>query len=496
MDPKYLNQAIQREHFLIPTAEEIASKLCDKEYFTVLDMKDGYFQVKLDNESSDYTTFGTPFGRYKFLRLPFGICSAPEVFQRKNYEIFGDLEGVGLYFDDLIITGSNELEHDRNLQLVLERALKYNVRFNSSKIQFKSKAVKFMGQIYSKQGVEPNKNYIKAITDLPNPNSKTDLLRILGMAKFLSKFLPNMSKVTAPLRELTKHDVEFVWNREHEQSLSQLKQLLVSAPILKYFDSSKPIEIETDASKDGLGACLLQNGHPIAFASRSLTFTEQKYAQIEKEMLAIVFSVQKFHFFIYGLNNIKVNSDHRPLESIFKKDLACLSPRLQRMRLRLLNYDILVTYKPGKYLYIADTLSRAFLSEKGLKSDKEFTLAIHSIIKNIPMSFERKNQFRCETSNDLQLKIVIDYCINGWPENKSNIPEFICTYYKIKDSLTISDGLLLFCEKIVVPNSLRSEMLRLLHEGHVGIEKCKARARQIFYWPGMNSDIESYNKKF
>lgn len=494
LDPKYLNKAIQREHFLIPTSEEIAVKLCNKEYFSVLDMKDGYFQIKIDSQSSKYTAFGTPFGRFEFLRLPFGICSAPEVFQRKNYEIFGDLAGVGLYFDDLVITGENELEHDHNLQLVLERALKYNIKFNSSKIQFKSKSVKFMGQIYSKAGVQPNKIYVKAILDLPQPKNKNDLLRVLGMAKYLGKFVPNMSKISAPLRELTRLDCVWNWQDIHEQSLFQLKQLLTSAPVLKFFDSKKEIEIETDASKDGLGACLLQEGHPVAFASRSLTPTEQKYAQIEKEMLAIVFAIQKFHFFIYGLK-IKVNSDHKPLETIIKKDLATISPRLQRMRLKLLDYDLEVHYKPGKYLYIADTLSRAYLFEKGLKSDREFHFAVHSVIKNIPMAAERKLQFKKEIQQDSNLKLVVDFCMKGWPENKNNLPDCIRHYHKIKENLTFSDGLLLFNTKLVVPTSLRQEMLTLLHEGHIGLEKCKNRARQIFYWPGINTDIETIINK-
>lgn len=137
LDPKFLNNAISRELFLIPTVSEIACSLSNKSYFSVLDMKDGYFQVKITNESADYCSFGTPFGRYQFLRLPFGIRSAPEVFQRKNYELFGDIKGVGIYFDDLIITGSTEQEHDDNLRLVLERAKKYNIKFNKAKIQFK-----------------------------------------------------------------------------------------------------------------------------------------------------------------------------------------------------------------------------------------------------------------------------------------------------------------------------------------------------------------------
>lgn len=181
--------------------------------------------MKIDHESSDYTAFRTPFGNYKFLRLPLGLSSATEVFQRKNFQTFDDLQGVDLYFVDLIITGSDEKEHDYNSQLVLERALKYNIKFNSSKIQFKQKSVKFLGQIYSKDGVEPNKFYVKAILDLPSPVDKSELLRILGITKYLGKFDPNMSKITAPLRDLSKQNVDWSWCHLYEQSLSQLKHI-------------------------------------------------------------------------------------------------------------------------------------------------------------------------------------------------------------------------------------------------------------------------------
>lgn len=257
--------------------------------------------------------------------------------------------------------------------------------------------------------------------------------------------------------------------------------------------TKKEIVIETGASKDGLGAYLLQEGHPVAFASRSLTSTEQKYAQIEKAMLAIVFAIQKIHYFVYGLK-VNVNSDHKPLDVIFKKDLANISPRLQRMRLRLLNYNLVVSYKPGKYLNIADTLSRAFLSDKDLMSDEEFNFAIHSVVKNLPMSEDRRLEFENALANDLLLSTVVDFCLKGWPDNKSDIPDRLRQYFKISDSLSFSNGLLLFTNKVKVPESLRKNMLKLLHEGHVGIEKAKSRARQIFYCPSLNIDIESYIK--
>uniref|UniRef100_A0A1Y1KVT8 RNA-directed DNA polymerase n=1 Tax=Photinus pyralis TaxID=7054 RepID=A0A1Y1KVT8_PHOPY len=493
LDPRDLNQAIQREHFLIPSCDDIAVNLSKKNFFTVLDMKDGYWQIELDNDSSDLMTFGTPFGRYKFKRLAFGLCSAPEVFQKKNIEVFGDLPGVGLYFDDLIVTGSTEAEHDQNLKGVLERASQYNIKFNKSKIQFKKESVKFMGQIFSKKGIETNKKYIEAILKMPLPQCKADVLRFLGMVKYVGKFIPNLSKLTAPLRNLTRNDVTFEWKDEHKNSFNNLLYLLTSAPVLCYFNSQYPIEIETDASKDGLGACLLQQGRPIAFASRSLTKTEQAYAQIEKETLAILFAVKKFHYFIYGMPT-KIHSDHKPLEAIFKKDLQSASPRILRMRLKLLKYDLNIQYRPGKYMYISDALSRAFLRQTSPRTDNDIEFAVHSVIRTLPMSKDRIQQFANETMKDRQLSQVLYFINNSWPDQKCKIPDNIRVYHKLKEKLFVFENLLFLENKLVVPRKLRLEMIKLLHEGHLGMEKTKSQARKVFYWPGITTDIETYIK--
>lgn len=495
LDPKFLNQAIKREPFLIPTADEIASKLSNKKYFTVLDMKDGYFQVMLDKQSSNLCAFATPFGRYKFCRMPFGISSAPEVFQKLNFELFGDIKGVEIYFDDLIITGSSEFEHDQNLKLVLDRAEKFNIKFNKDKIQLKANRVKFMGHIFSEKGIEPSSDYIKAIVKMPTPQNKQELLRLLGMAKYLNKFIPNLSKISAPLRNLTRNDVDWHWNNDHEQSLNQLKHLITNAPVLTFFNPSFPIEIETDASKDGIGTCLLQNGHPVAYASRSLSSTEVKYAQIEKELLAIVFSCQKFHYLIYGVHNVTVFSDHKPLESIFKKNLQQVPPRLQRMLLKIIHYNLRVIYKPGKYLHISDALSRAFLNEDNPKVNLDLEHVVHSVSRHLPISANIKKEFRKAYEGDTALQTIIGYVTSEWPSNKQTLPEFIRHYHKIKDFLFLSDSFLFFNYRLIVPQNLRHEMLTKLHEGHIGMEKVKRRAREIFYWPGINGDIEKYIKK-
>ncbi|GBM63219.1 Uncharacterized protein K02A2.6 [Araneus ventricosus] len=239
LDPRDLNRVIKREHHLIPSAEDIISRLEGKKLFTVLDLKDGFWQVPLDNESSDLCTFNTPHGRYKFNVLPFGIASAPEVFQKRNERLFGDIDGVEVYFDDIIVTGTDKVTHDAALTEVLKRAEASNIKFNANKLQFRMTEVKYMGQIISDKGIKADSGHIKGIVDMPTPSSKGEVRRLLGMVNFLSKFIPNLSQITAPLRELIKQNIEFRWENEHTVAFNRIKELLSCAPVLKVFNGSE-----------------------------------------------------------------------------------------------------------------------------------------------------------------------------------------------------------------------------------------------------------------
>lgn len=398
IDPKQLNNQIQREHYMIPTSDDISSRLVHKKVFTVIDLREGFWQVELDEKSSDLCCFNSPFGRFKFNLMPFGIYVAPEVFHKKMSQIFGVIDGVEVYFDDLIVAAETEIEHDKILREVMQVAEKYNVTFNVDKLQYKEKSVHFMGHLFSADGVRPDPKHVEAIKQLKTPTDKTSLLSVLGLFKYVAKFVENMSTITAPLRELTKDNVPFEWNEEHEDAFNKLKAVIASEPILAYYDKKKQCIIQADASKDGLGCCLLQDGHPIAFSSRALTKAEQRYAQIEKELLAVVFASEKFHQFVYG-QKIKVLSDHKPLVSIMKKDINKVSTRLQRMLLRLLKYDIEMEYLPGKEMYIADALSRNYINDP-VEEDKEMLYIVHNMSQNISISGERRKEFQASVKND------------------------------------------------------------------------------------------------
>nr|XP_015833782.1 PREDICTED: uncharacterized protein K02A2.6-like [Tribolium castaneum] len=489
LDPKDLNKAIKREHYMIPTAQDIIPRLAGKKIFTVIDMSAGFWHVPLDKESSDLCCFNTHVGRYKFLRMPFGIKSAPEVFQKHVIRIFGHISGVSVIFDDLIIVANNEKGHDEILQRVLNTALENNIKFNKDKIQYKIKSVRYMGNIITDKGIKPDDDKVCAIREMSEPKCKEEVKRFLGMINFLSSFIPNVAIINAPLRELLKQNVEWHWTHRHTEVFNKLKELLSKQPTMKYFDPKENIVIQTDASKKGIGCCLLQNGQPVAYASRALTETEINYAQIEKELLAVVYCLEKFHYYIYG-RHVTVQTDHKPLLAITRKNIGQTTARLQRMLLRTLKYDFHLEFIQGKHMYLADTLSRNFLKDR-VKDDEDLESVVHSISKHIAVTKEKKEKIKEAMNTDKSMLELLNYCKNGWPKRKTQVPETIKFYWNIRDELSTDDGLIFKGNRLVIPQTFREDILSQIYEGHQGIEKCKIRARSTVYWPGISKQIEN-----
>lgn len=489
LDPTDLNKAILRQHYSIPTTDEVLSRLSGKKIFTVLDEKDGYWQIKLDKESSLLCTFNTPWGRYRFKRLPFGIKSASEVFQQRNCETFGDIAGVHIIADDMIIAAATEKEHDEILHKVMTRAKDANVKFNKDKLQYKVSSVKYMGHVVTSEGVKVDQAKVKAMVDMPSPTDKPALQRMLGMIKYLSKYIPGEATVTAPLRQLLRKDTVWQWQHEHEEAVKKLKDTLSTAPVLEFFDPKKPVVIQADASKDGLGACLMQEGHPIAYASRALTDTEKNYAQIEKELLAIVFSVKRFHQYVYGVK-VNVQSDHKPLETILRKPLGTAPSRLQRMLLQLQRYDLNVIYTPGKELQIADTLSRATTQDKQRQCDDFDEKVIYALEPTEALSPETLAQLKSETQKDDTLQVLQDVHNRGWPPHRKQVDKKVILYWPVRHTVSVRDGIMFAGDRIILPSKMRANMLQKLHVAHQGMQRTKALARVHWYWPGMTRDIE------
>ena len=417
----------------------------------------------------------TPWGRYRWTRLPFGISSAPEEFQRRLHDILCGLEGVVNIADDIIVVGRGDsltdahIDHDNTVLELLKRLSRHNLKLNPDKIKFKTYTAPFMGHVLSPEGLTPSLEITNAILNMPQPQDKAATRRLLGTITYLSKFCPNLSTVIRPLRDLTHVDKEFLWADQHTEAFTKAKELVSKAPCLRYFDVNAPVVLQVDASEYGLGAALLQpvkspnrttevNWQPVAFSSSSLTATEQRYAQIEKETLAIVHAFRKFDQLLFGKSEITVHSDHKPLETIFKRPLASAPRRLQSMMLTLQRYSFTVKYRKGSSLLIADTLLRAPLPETthGHLHDK-LVYRVEFEDNNPELSgFQDATvqEIRTEASTDPEQKALRTFVETGWPNDKASVPVLIHPYWSVRHELTIHDGLLFKQDGVVIPSSL------------------------------------------
>lgn len=489
IDPSDLNRAIQREHFPLKTVEEVVSRMPGAKIFSKLDLTSGFWQLKLDEESSKLCTFNTPFGRYRFTRLPFGVKSAPEVFQRVISEMVSDLEGTEAIIDDILIWGTTKEEHDIRLKKVLERARQWNVKLGLDKCEIGQTQVTYVGHLLTQDGVKPDPEKVRAVQNMTKPTNVKELQTLMGFVQYLHKFMPRLAEVSGPLRILLEKETAWHWGSEQEKTFNTLVNMVSSAPALQYYDGNKPLTLSVDASSKGLGAVLIQNDKPVAYASRALTATQQRYSQIEKETLAIVYGCTKFHDYVYA-RHIKVESDHRPLQAIFKKPILQTPPRLQRLLLAMQRYDVEVIYKPGKLMFLADHLSRAYLNETKEVLVPELQVNDIHLTAYLPVSPEKYQQLKEATAKDEDLQILQDIVLEGWPEDKADVPPELRPYWTFRDEISCIDGLMYKSHKLIVPRVLKNTMLELIHQSHLGVVKNKNRARDVLFWLGMSRDIE------
>lgn len=377
-------------------------------------------------------------------------------------------------------------EHDENLVHVLERARIKGVRFNPEKMRIGVTELPFFGNLISHEGLKPDPDKIRAIMELKAPENRTQLENILGLANYLQRFSSQLADVTGPMRALLKDKVEFLWDRPQADSLEKMKQTITKQPVLAYFDPSKPVTLECDSSQYGTGAALLQDGKTVAFASKTLTKTEAGYAQIEKEMLAIVFGCTRFHQMIYG-RPVVVHTDHRPIASIMHKPLSATPPRLSRMLLQLQKYDLDVRFVGGKNVPIGDLLSRQPLPDT--QETAELDIQVHTFIRNLFITDRRLESVRTATLQDPQMQILKKTILEGWPEIRSECPPPVLDFWNHRDELSAADDLIFRGQTLLIPKSLRQQMIEAVHTGHFGTQKSLQRAKDVMFWPGMAKQI-------
>lgn len=477
VDYRRVNAVSERDAYPLPFVSETLDKLRNAQFLSCLDIKSAYWQIEVEEESRPITAFTVPNrGLFQFKRMPFGLANAPATWQRLIDRVLGSqLEPyVFVYLDDIVIVTPTFEKHLEILEEVLNRLKNANLKVSREKCKFCCPQIKYLGYIVDKNGLSVDPSKVESILNLPPPKNVKDVRRIIGIASWYRRFIPNFSALCSPICDLLKKNRKFEWTSECIDAFDRLKELLISAPILTCPDFEKPFVISTDASDFGLGAVLTQNlddgEHVIGYSSRSLNKNERRYSTTEKECLAVLFAIEKFRPYVEG-SHFTVYTDHHSL--IWLSNLKDPTGRLGRWSLKLQQYDFTIVHRRGKDNIVPDALSR------GVTCDE---IGTNNLFKNHKDSWYTKMITKI-------LENPIDY--PKWKtENEILYKRFKNKYPDLSD--TSNEW------KIVVPKGFRTDIIKRNHDlptaGHGGIFKTFCRVSNEFYWPKMKSDIVTYVK--
>ena len=450
----------------------------------------------LEPEHWKFTTINTHQGLYQYTRLPFGIASAPNIFQQAMEKILQGLPKVVCYLDDVLVTGSSDREHITNLEEVFRRLKERGLRLKKSKCSFMKPSVQYLGYLVDAEGIHTSPEKVSAIVEAPRPANQQQLRAFLGLVNYYGKSLPSLSTTTYPLNSLLHKNIKWEWTEKCAESFKKLKEQLSSKLVLVHYDSKLPLRMACDASSYGVGAVIAHvmpdgSEKPVAYASRTLSKSEKNYAHTEKEALAIIFGIKKFHRYIYG-RKFTLITDHKPLTTILspKASLPALAAaRIQRWAIILSAYCYEIEFCSTQEHSNADGLSRLPL-ETTSAFEESSTASLFNIhqIGTLPVHPE---QLRLETARDHILSKVLRYTLNRWP---TSVEASIQLYFIRRNEITVEAGYLMWGMKVIVPVKLQRWVIKELHTGHPGKVKVKSLTRIHVWWPGINQNIEELAK--
>ena len=498
IDLTSVNKAIIPESYPLPTIDELTCQLSGSTVFSKIDLRWGYLQVKLAEDSRYLTAFITHEGVYQFKRLCFGLCSAPSAFQQIIKDITAGLDGVVNLLDDILIHGKTTEEHDRRLNAVLQRLSQHNATVNVEKTVLGVSEIDFDGFRFTADGVRPIESSTTALRQLKTPTNAKELRSLLGAVGFYMKFVPHFADIVEPLRNLLRHETEWVWSADCQASFDTIINNIASASTLAHFDVNALTVVTTDASSVAIGACLSQivNGEerPVAFASRALMPAERNYSATEREALACIWACERWHFYLYG-RKFLLHTDHQALSTLFTAPGKGHRPlRLHRWADRLLQYHFEIQYRSGERIAMADYLSRMSNSINSSESDNDLnaSLTISTIFGSTDIPVILVSELQVASAKDTVIQKALGFVSEGWC-SKSSLPPELKPFHDVRETLSCSDEHLLMKDNVVVvPTELRTRVLELAHEGHPGIVRMKQRCRATVWWPGLNRDIEYY----
>lgn len=492
-----INKSIVDFKYPLPNIEEIFASLQGGQLFTKLDLANAYNQLELDEESQLLCTLSTHVGLFKVLRLPYGVKVAGAIFQKTIEMLLQGIPNCMNFMDDIVITGPNLHSHIETLRKVLAKLKSVGLRLNGDKCKFFAKEITYLGHTIDKNGLRKNDSNIESVLNAPVPSNVSELRAFIGMVNYCSKFIHNFAKKMEPLYQLLRKDTVFKWNTSANNAYLLLKKEVTSDQVLVHFDPKKPIVVTTDACDTAVaGICSHEfpdgSLRPIAFVSRSLTKSERNYSTIQKEALAIVFTVRKLNQYLLGREFI-LQTDHKPLISIFGENKGIpimAAARMQRWAFILSAFNFKIKHVKG-HLNHADNLSRIPQHQTEPEFEDIDSTYINLVSRGNTLQLSFKD-IAIESRRDKILSKVLESV------QKGNIhllkePEFI-PYKNKQNELSVESGCLLWGYRTIIPTRLRNPILIDLHKSHLGIVKTKALARSYIWWPKLDNDIENLVK--
>ena len=486
------NKVTRLEQYPLPRAEDLFACMDTQGQtkFTKLDLKDAYSQFEMHPQSKWLTTINTHKGLFEYNRIPNGVSSAPAFFQRTLESVLAGIPGTGCRLDDILISGPPE-QHKHRLEEVLRRMRKHNLKLGLAKCQFMQDEIEFLGHKLSDKGLKPLESKVKAIEEAAKPTSKEQVQSFLGMISYYAKFIPNRASSLTPLYKLIQKEEPFEWNQEQEKAFEYAKKAIVKSKGLVSFNRKRPLVLTCDASPYGIGSVLahMADGEeqPIAFASPTLTAAEKNYPQIEREALAIWWSVTvKFREYLLG-HHFTLRTDHQPLVTLFgnKKPISQHSAnRIQKWSLSLNEFAYTIQYKTGKTNVVADALSRLPLREEGSQPRPSEEVFLIEDLQKLPL---RHSDLKKATEEDQELKYVLDHIKGGKPFQPSKCSKQL--FAKQHELSTMGD-VLIWHGRVIVPEKLQPRVLQQLHEGHGGSTRMKRLARRMVWFAGIDRQLE------
>lgn len=578
-DFRKLNQITVKDAYRIPPIEEAFSRLAGSKWFSTMDLKSGYYQVRLRCLDRDKTSFVCPLGSYRYIKMPQGVTNGPATFQRLMEKCLGtlNLKQVLAFLDDIICFTATFEEHKEQLQRIFDRLRSYGLKLSLDKCEFFQKSVSYLGHQISDKGIGTSNAKIVAVESWPRPENQIQLKSWIGFASYYRRFIRNFSKISAPLQELLKgytkkfHDGRVKvdrkvarlsfnekWTNECEIAFKDLKEKLITAPILKIADYKQPYVLHTDASRQGLGATLsqMEDGvlRPVAYASRSVKKSEKNYPPHKLEYLALHWSVsEKFHDYLYG-SKFTVKTDNNPLTYVLTS--AKLDATGHRWLADLSTYDFDIFYRAGIHAQDADGLSRRphdteLSSESDSQIDERISSMFNRVHQEVPEELVVSAVAVCNTvslSQSVPLIESLPVNINVVMELDDRPPDnmTILTVEELKDAQSKDSDIQRVIEllescplpltssqrkeetkpvqgmlrnhssfflhqgvlykkselgkrvkyRLVLPRSLKKIALHGIHDdvGHLSFDRVIDLARERFYWFKLEEDVKEYLK--